>query len=43
LPEIVECPDCGERVKRRGLGVHRARAHGRKRPANGATRELGCE
>lgn len=26
--EMATCPECGETVKRRGLGVHRARAHG---------------
>lgn len=24
--EVIACPDCGEQVKRRGLGVHRAKS-----------------
>lgn len=26
--ELVSCPDCGKQVKRKGLGIHRAKAHG---------------
>jgi len=26
--ELIKCPDCGKQVKARGLGIHRAKAHG---------------
>ena len=29
-PELVACPDCGDRVKARGLGVHRRHRHGHR-------------